>query len=67
MPAKLPIYIQAELKKHPPALRHFEALGPGQRQRYFVWIASAKREDTKLRRLREAVRLLGKGKVLGLK
>src|SRR5436190_8544500 len=28
MPSKLPAYIQAELKKHPIALRHFEALAP---------------------------------------
>ena len=38
-----------------------------QRRRYFAWIESAKREDTKLRRLKEALRLLARGKVLGLK
>jgi uncharacterized protein YdeI (YjbR/CyaY-like superfamily) len=67
LPAKLPAYIQAELKKHPKALRHFESLPPSQRRRYFAWIESAKREDTKLRRLTEAIRLLASGKVLGLK
>jgi multiple sugar transport system permease protein len=35
--------------------------------RYFGWIESAKREDTKLRRLNEAIRLLAEGKLLGLK
>jgi uncharacterized protein YdeI (YjbR/CyaY-like superfamily) len=65
--SKLPAYIQAALKKHPKALRHFEALTPSQRRRYFAWIESAKREDTKLRRLDEAVRLLASGKELGLK
>ena len=67
MPAKLPAYIQAALKKHPTALRHFEALPPSHRRRYFAWIESAKREETKLRRLEEAIRLLASGKVLGLK
>ena len=67
MPAKLPTYIQAALKKHPKASRHFEALAPAQRRRYFAWIESAKREETKLRRLEEAIRLLAEGKVLGLK
>jgi uncharacterized protein YdeI (YjbR/CyaY-like superfamily) len=67
MPSKLPAYIQAELKKHPRALRHFESLPPGERRRYFAWIESAKREETKLRRLKEAIRLLASGKVLGLK
>ena len=67
LPAKLPTYIQAALSKHPAASRHFEALSLAQRGRYFAWIESAKREDTKLRRLEEAIRLLAAGKVLGLK
>jgi uncharacterized protein YdeI (YjbR/CyaY-like superfamily) len=67
MPSKLPAYIEEALKNHPTALRHFEALPPSQRRRYFAWIESAKREETKLRRLKEAIRLLASGKVLGLK
>ncbi len=67
LPSKLPAYIQAALKKHPKALRHFESLPPSHRRRYFAWIESAKREETKLRRLKEALRLLSGGKVLGLK
>lgn len=67
LPSKLPAYIQAALRNHPKALRHFEALAPEERRRYFAWIESAKREETKLRRLEEAIRLLAGGKVLGLK
>jgi len=67
LPAKLPSYIQAALKKHPAALRYFEALAPSHRRRYIAWIESAKREETKTRRLRESIRLLAAGKVLGLK
>ncbi|MGH7712021.1 MAG: YdeI/OmpD-associated family protein [Gemmatimonadaceae bacterium] len=67
MPAKLPPYIQAALRNHPRALRHFAALAPAQRRRYLAWIEAAKREETKLRRLKEAIRLLAGGKVLGLK
>ena len=67
MPAKLPPYIQTALRKHPKALRHFEALAASQRRRYFAWIESAKHEETKARRLKEAIRLLTAGKVLGLK
>jgi uncharacterized protein YdeI (YjbR/CyaY-like superfamily) len=67
MPSKLPAYIQAALSKHPAALRHFEALPPSQQRRYLGWIESAKREETKLRRLKEALRLLRGGKVLELK
>jgi len=67
LPAKLPGYIQGGLKKHPRALRHYEALPASQRRRYVAWIESARREDTKLRRLKEAVRLLAAGRALGLK
>jgi uncharacterized protein YdeI (YjbR/CyaY-like superfamily) len=67
LPSKLPAYIQAQLKSHPRALRHYEALPPSHRRRYIAWIESAKREETKLRRLKEAIRLLASGKVLGLK
>jgi uncharacterized protein YdeI (YjbR/CyaY-like superfamily) len=67
MPAKLPAYIQAALRKRPTALRHYDALAPEQRRRYVAWIESAKREETKLRRLKEAIGLLARGKVLGLK
>jgi uncharacterized protein YdeI (YjbR/CyaY-like superfamily) len=67
MPSKLPRYMQAALKKHPAAFRHFKKLALSQRRRYFAWIESAKREETKARRLKEAIRLLTAGKVLGLK
>ena len=67
LPAKLPPYIRAALRDHATARRHFEALAPSHRRRYVAWIESAKREETKLRRLQEAIRLLTSGKQLGLK
>jgi uncharacterized protein YdeI (YjbR/CyaY-like superfamily) len=67
MPSKLPPYLQTALSNHPRAKRHFEALPPSQRRRYFAWIESAKQEETKRRRLKEAIRLLSAGKLLGLK
>ena len=67
MPSKLPPYIQTALRKHPEALRYFEALAPSHRRRYVGWIESARHHETKLRRLKEAIRLLSAGKLLGLK
>jgi uncharacterized protein YdeI (YjbR/CyaY-like superfamily) len=67
LPAKLPSYIESALKKHPAARRCFEALPPSHRRRYLGWIESAKREETKWKRLNEAIRLLSAGKELGLK
>jgi len=63
----LPRYIQAAFRKHPVAWRSFERLAPSHRRRYIGWIETAKREETKVRRLKEAMRLLTSGKPLGLK
>ena len=67
LPAKLPSYIQVALQDHPRARRYYEALAPSHRRRYVAWIESAKREETKHRRLKEAIRLLTTGQPLGLK
>lgn len=67
LPKKLPAYIDAALKKRPAALRYFESLTPARRRPYIAWIESAKREETKARRLKEVIRLLTAGKELGLK
>ena len=67
MPATVPRHIQAALKKHPAARGYFEGLAPSYRRKYVGWIESAKREETKARRLKEALRLLTAGKPLGLK
>src|SRR6266850_7028175 len=45
MPSKIPAYIQRALKKHPAALRHFDALTSSHRRRYLGWIESAKHEE----------------------
>jgi uncharacterized protein YdeI (YjbR/CyaY-like superfamily) len=67
MPATLPRYIQTALKEKPAAWRCFEGLPPSHRRRYVGWIESAKREETKVRRLQEAILLLAAGQPLGLK
>jgi uncharacterized protein YdeI (YjbR/CyaY-like superfamily) len=65
--SKLPKYIEDALRKRPKAWRFFESLAPSYRRLYIGWIDSAKQEETKMRRLREAIRLLAAGKRLGLK
>ena len=67
MPATVPRHIRSALKKHPAARRYFEKLALSHRRRYIGWIESAKREETRARRLKEAIRLLTAGKPLGLK
>jgi uncharacterized protein YdeI (YjbR/CyaY-like superfamily) len=65
--ATMPKYIERALKENGAAWRHFEQLAPSYRRSYIGWIDSAKRAETKERRLREAVRLLAQGQKLGLK
>jgi uncharacterized protein YdeI (YjbR/CyaY-like superfamily) len=63
----LPKYIEKALKGDGRAWQHFELLAPSYRRAYIGWIDSAKREETKQRRLREAVQRLARGEKLGLK
>jgi uncharacterized protein YdeI (YjbR/CyaY-like superfamily) len=64
---KVPHYIEEALREHPAAQNYFESLAPSYRRMYIGWIDSARREETKQRRLQEAIGLLAAGKKLGLK
>jgi uncharacterized protein YdeI (YjbR/CyaY-like superfamily) len=66
-PSKMPSYIHEALVEQPAALKYFKGLAPSHRRRFIGWIDLAKQEATKMRRLREAIRLLAAGKPLGLK
>ena len=65
--SKVPPYIQAALRRRPRAWNHFESLAPSYRRRYIAWIDSAKQQETKMKRLQEAISRLVAGKKLGLK
>jgi len=65
--ANLPAYIEQGLKGDARAWTTFGELAPSHRRAYIGWIDSAKREETRQRRLREALRLLAAGGKLGLK
>ena len=67
VPEKLPPYIAARLKDSPAAWRFFQTLTPREQRMYFGWIHLAKREETKQRRLAEAIKRLSKKQKLGLK
>ena len=58
MPADLP----AALAKHKAAAGHFKAFPPGAQREYIDWITEAKREETRLKRLTQAVEWIGEGK-----
>jgi uncharacterized protein YdeI (YjbR/CyaY-like superfamily) len=58
---------QAALDQHPRALEFFNNLNKADRQQYIYWVASAKREETRDKRIKESLELLQKGQKLGLK
>lgn len=64
---RLPKYFEQGLKQQPAAWRFFNGLAPSYRRAYVAWVDSAKRPETKARRLTEAVQLLAAGRKLGLK
>jgi uncharacterized protein YdeI (YjbR/CyaY-like superfamily) len=63
----IPPYIKEVLKKNRKALENFYNLAKSYRRQYVGWITSAKREETRRRRLDEAIRLLEKDEKLGMK
>jgi uncharacterized protein YdeI (YjbR/CyaY-like superfamily) len=64
---ELPGYLAKAFKTNPRAWKHFQALAPTYRRNFVVWIHTAKRPETRERRIRESVQLLSAGKKLGLK
>ena len=63
----IPEFIQQAFAENEPALTHFNRLAPTYRQHYIRWITSARKEETILSRLKEAVNLLKENRKLGLK
>lgn len=53
---------RAALKEHRAAKQHFDAFPPGQKREYLDWINDAKRDDTREKRIAQAVQWLGEGK-----
>jgi len=64
---ELPAYIATAIKTNPKAWRFFQTLSARKRRDFVVWIHTAKRLDTRERRIRESVALLAAGQKLGLK
>jgi uncharacterized protein YdeI (YjbR/CyaY-like superfamily) len=63
----LPAYIAKALKTNSNAWEFFRTLAHTDRRPFVVWIHTAKRPDTRERRIRESIRLLAAGRKLGLK
>ncbi len=63
----LPRFVRQALLANQRAWEHFQNLAPSYRRLYIAWIMDAKKEETRTRRLKEALALLEQNKKLGLK
>jgi len=66
-PLTLPAELMGVLQANGRACENFFRLAPSARRLYVGWILEGKKEETRLRRLREAIELLAAGRKLGMK
>jgi uncharacterized protein YdeI (YjbR/CyaY-like superfamily) len=66
-PDDVPRFVKQALKANAKAWKNFQNLAPSYRRHYIGWIMHAKKQETRERRLREAVALLEQNQKLGLK
>ena len=60
--AEVPPALAAALKKNKTAAKHFEAMSPRCKREYCEWIAEAKRDETREKRLATAMEWIAEGK-----
>jgi uncharacterized protein YdeI (YjbR/CyaY-like superfamily) len=63
----IPSYLSEALRANKNAWENFNNLAPSYRRQYAGWIAIAKKEETRSRRIREAIELLARNEKLGIK
>jgi len=63
----IPAYMKEALAKNEEALTNFNHLAKSYKRQYIGWITSAKRKETRRKRLAEAIKLLEKNEKLGMK
>ena len=60
----LPDWLKAGLMISPKAWENFSKLPPSHRRNYIGWISDAKKEETRQRRIQEAIRRLEKNETV---
>lgn len=66
-PAATPPYLEAALQSNPQAWAEFQRIPPSHKRQYIAWIDAAKKDETRQRRLAEAIARLSTGQPLGMK
>jgi len=67
VPSTMPAYVSRAIKAKPAAWAFFQTLTAKQQRYHWGWIHIAKQDETKQRRMKEAIRLLSAKQKLGLK
>ncbi len=63
----MPAELAAALQDNKKAQAFFASLAPSYKKQYIAWIATAKRDETRRKRLNEAMVLLSRGEKLGMR
>ena len=63
---EMPEEINEALKSNPKAMSNFEALAPGYQKQYLLWLTTAKKPETRARRLEKALKMLEKNQKPGM-
>jgi uncharacterized protein YdeI (YjbR/CyaY-like superfamily) len=63
----VPAYLETALRTNSRAWAEFERIPPSHKRQYIAWIDSAKKDETKQKRLAEAIERLSTGQKLGMK
>ena len=66
-PLPMPKEFEKHLTENKRVAAAFAALPPSHRRQYTDWIASAKRDETRARRIAEALKMLAAGVQLGMR
>jgi uncharacterized protein YdeI (YjbR/CyaY-like superfamily) len=63
----LPDWLKAGLMSSPQAWENFQKLAPSHQRNYIGWISDARKEETRQRRIQEAIARLERNETLGIK
>jgi uncharacterized protein YdeI (YjbR/CyaY-like superfamily) len=61
MPSELPKDLESRFRTHPAAWANYEKFPPGYRRMTAGWVASAKKEDTQIKRLEKLIEFSARG------
>lgn len=64
---EMPAIFRTELNQHKSAKVNFENLSPSHKRQFIGWVASAKRDETKFKRIQKSIKMLSENKKLGMK